>query len=371
MLPLTLLLTFATTCLILFFITRKKRREDKLSMPKAEEDRNANSSLVNVTSESKGNVLQFTVSLNETEVSRRLKNGTLFKPGPPREKDIKDIAGFYCQSENSPDQVYTVCFCDGMGNNDKWEDGDLALVKGKTRLYHVKIPRANTAHVSNDGIVVCADWMNSDETVGNFLVLNTSGKILFRHKVRANMGETAISADSTLAIFDTYYSDNEDSSQVFLIDVPQKRIIRHFDRHFEMSSASFDTARERIRFSNHRGYSYETDYFGNQTNLEEYENQIWALGSIYEKIQLFEKIPVEERNRNHKYIPLLEAAITDPEVISSNYQAIVFRKLGEYFESQNDILTTINYFKKAIAADPKIGVKRKLDKFKKSKGKPD
>jgi len=362
MLPVILLLTFAVSCFVLFFVAGKKRREGKVSASQTKNEKEDNL-LMKVTSESKGNVVQFTISLNQEEANKRLKNGTLFKPSPPREKDIDEIAGFYCQAENSPNQVFTVCFCDGYTNIDQWVDGDIALLKGKEKLYHIKIQRPNSAHVSNDGIVVCADRVNSDLTNGEFMLFDPYGKILFQHKVKANIGETAISADSTLAVFDTYGSDNEDSSQVFLIDVPQNRSIRQFERNFDMSSASFDLVTERIRFSNHKGYTYETDYFGSQTNLGEYEKQVWELGSIYEKIHLFEKIPIKERNENQTYVPLLEAAIVDPVIISSNYQGIVFRKLGEYYESQNDIPATIGYFEKALAVDPKIGVRRKLDKY--------
>jgi hypothetical protein len=345
----------------------KKSKKENTLLSESEVEKKENESLAVVTSTTRGNVLQFDISLNTAELTRRIETGTLIKEHPPQGNDIRDIAGFYCQTDNSANGIYTVCFCDGDYKDNQWQSGILALVKGKEKLYHIRIQRPNTAHVSNNGIVVCADWVNSNELVGNFIALDISGKILFERKVNANMGETAISADSTIAVFDTYYSENEDSSKVFIIDLSQKRIFSQFERQFEMSSAIIDTEKKRVRFSSHKGYIYETDYFGNQTNLEEYEELVWKFGSIYEKMQLFEKLPVQERNKNNKYIPLLESAMNDPEIISSNYQAIVYRKLGEFYESQNDISTTIKYFEKAVAADPKIGVKRKLDKYKKGR----
>jgi tetratricopeptide (TPR) repeat protein len=50
--------------------------------------------------------------------------------------------------------------------------------------------------------------------------------------------------------------------------------------------------------------------------------------------------------------------------LQPNQEAKIYRRIGEYFEDKGELSNTVLYFEKAIEANPKIGVKKKLTKYK-------
>lgn len=281
------------------------------------------------------------------------------------EKSIEEITGFYGSEEYSPNKEYCVSYCDGYYNNEKWKNGDIALIKGKTLLFKKKIQRPNDCHVSNEGIVICCDWQKSDALTGNFLIFNTSGETIFSKKTSANLGFCAISDNSNIAVFETAGSDTEDSNQIFIIDVYQSKIIQKFDKQSSFNSAFIDTENKIIKLKNFRGFIFELDFNGNQTNKEDYERQVMTNGSIHDKLYLYEQKSDDIKFNDEHYLELLNEALKDKDASYSFGQDSIYRKIGEYFLSSGDINKTIENWEKAIQINPKIGIKRKLEAIKK------
>lgn len=320
--------------------------------------------LVNVSSKSSGNnSTEFTIELNEKELLKRVMDGTL-ETGKS-ETTIEDITGFYGSDQYSPNKLYCVSYCDGYYDNDKWKDGDIALVKGKTLLFKKKIQRPNDCYVSNDGIVICCNWQNSDELTGNFLVFDTTGEQLFSKKTTANLGACAISNNSKIALFETHYSNTDDANKIFLVDILQKQIIHKFQRPASFNNAFIDTDNKRVKLINHKGFSFEIDFDGNQTNVEDYENQIMTKGSVYDQLCLYSEKIDEVKFKDPNYLELLQKALTDKDASYSFGKDRIYRIIGEYYEANDDIPRTIENWEKAMQINPKIGVKRKLEAIKK------
>lgn len=71
-------------------------------------------------------------------------------------------------------------------------------------------------------------------------------------------------------------------------------------------------------------------------------------------------------------IGLIEEGVDNFELaahLDSSQQARIYRKIGEIFEEKEDYVKTVFYFERAISANPKIGIKRKLSKYKEKIGK--
>lgn len=320
--------------------------------------------LVNITTKSEGkNTTVFTIDLNEKEFINRVKNGTLGKE--KYKKDIEDITGFYGTEKYSSNGAYCVSYSEGYYNDDKWKNGDIALVKGKTVLYKKKLQRPNECAVSNNGIVICCDYLNSDESIGKIIIFDIKGEVLFTRKTKANLGMCSISDNGTIALFETYGSENSDSNSIFLVDTVTKLITAQFERSYAFNSASIDSDSKLIQLKNHKGFIFEIDFEGNQTNLQDYENQIMTKGSTYDRLCLFQSKTDEEKFKDKGYLNILKSALTDKDASYSFGQDRIYRMLGEFYEANNDIEKTIENWEKAVQINPKVGIKRKLDSLKK------
>jgi sugar lactone lactonase YvrE len=194
--------------------------------------------------------------------------------GKKWEDSIGDILGFYGLKERSPNGGYCVVYADGHYNSDRWENGNIALLKGGTVLFKKKIQRPNDCHVSDDGIVLCCDWENSNALTGRFLIFDSVGKEHFAKKVTANLGACVISSDSKTAIFETFRSETEDSNKFFIVDIKQGRIVSKFQRPYSFKTAEIDIEKGSIKLKDQQGFIFEIDFDGNQVNRRDYEGQI-------------------------------------------------------------------------------------------------
>ena len=105
-------------------------------------------------------------------------------------------------------------------------------------------------------------------------------------------------------------------------------------------------------------------YSGNHVNQLDFENQILTKGDINDKLSLFEGKTDELKYTDSTYLGILNLALTDDNASYSFGIANIFRKIGEFYEAKGDIQKTIENWDKAYQLNPKIGVKRKLDKLK-------
>jgi hypothetical protein len=274
------------------------------------------------------------------------------------------LVGFYGIEQFSPNKKYSVVFTDGYFENDKWQKGQIAILHGKELLFKKIIERPHDCCISNNGITICCDWLNSDDLIGNFIVLDQSGKQIFSKKTSANLGSCGISNDGKISIFETYSSDTEDANQIFVIDIEKGKIISKFNRPTSFNKTKINTEKSLIGLIDNRNFTYEVDFFGKQTNKEEFDTLILKKGSIFDKFWFYSEKPNEEKFGDENYLDILHKATKDKDTKYSFGLDRIYRMIGEYHEANNDIKKTIDFWEKAIEINPKVGVKRKLDKLK-------
>ncbi|MDR3652286.1 MAG: hypothetical protein P4L34_04865 [Paludibacter sp.] len=356
---------FAIIVLSIYFLSKTKNKSTFIeSNQKNKKSNQQDEELVNISSKTAKNSVTFSVEINEKELAKRLKDGTIRQN---KEKTIEDIAGFYGSEEYSINKEYCVIYCDGYYDNDKWKNGTLALINGKKILFKKRIQRPNDCLVSNNGIVVCCDWLNSDELIGKFMIFNNNGELLFSKKTFANLGVCGISNDGKIALFETYDSETDEGNKLFIIDVESKKIIKRIERPSSFNKVTIDANSKRIGLINNRNYIFEIDFDGNQTNKEEYEMQIMVTGSILDKLGLYSLKSDEAKFQDTEYLTLLENALLDQDASYSYGFDRLYRYIGEYYDANDNIIKTIEYWEKAVEINPKVGIKRKLDALKKKK----
>lgn len=322
--------------------------------------------LVNVSSKTiDRNTSELTIELNEQELLRRINNGTLRSEN--NEQSIEKITGFYGTKKYSKNKEYCVQFCDGHEENGKWKNGELALLKNNTLLFKKSLQRPHDCIVTNEGIVICSDWLNTSSLTGKFIVLNSFGEEIFSKKTTANIGSSAISNDSKIAIFETHNSESTDGDKIFIIDIENRGLYKKFDKIVSFKKATIQNEINIIKLQDYRGFIIEIDFNGNQTNKEDFENQVLKKGTIQDKIYLYQDKPESEKFNDVNYLNILNNALNDEDAKYSFGLDQIYRKLGEYYESNNQIEKAIETWEKAIELNPKVGIKRKLEILKNNK----
>lgn len=215
--------------------------------------------------------------------------------------------------------------------------------------------------MSNDGIVICCDWLNWTELSGYFKIFDSFGEELISIKTKANLGNNSISLDSKITLVETHNSDNEDGDKIYLFDIPNRNLIAKFDRPTSFVKAKINSSQKRIVFVDKKNFEYEIDFEGNQTNSESYYNQIINKGDADDILSYFYGLTKETKLKDENYLNAL-IEITEKQDNRSGL-AMIYREIGEFYEFSGEMDKTIEYWTKAIALNSKCGVKRRLNKL--------
>lgn len=303
------------------------------------------------------NSIKITINLNDINENLIFDNN---------EDLIESIAGFYGMVEYSENKDYSISYSDGYYENDRWKNGNLALIKGNILLFKKKVERPQDCLVSNNGNVVCCDWQNSNKLSGKFIIFDCTGNEIFIKKTSANLGKSSISNDGKYAVFETYCSDTNDSNSIFVIDIENRELIKQFIRpRFAFNFMNINSSIKRIRLINNNDIYYEIDFEGNLTNKEEYEEMVMTKGSVYDRLLLYVNKEDEKKLKDKKFLEVLNEAIVDDSTSYAFGKDKIYRMMGEFYEANGDYGKAIEYWEKAMEINSKVGIRRKYEALKK------
>lgn len=285
-----------------------------------------------------------------------------FLPPNERKKKTKKFnedlfIGDIYYSEN---KMFSVGIESGSGERSK---GKVSLIKNNEIVFTISLQRPNDAVVSNNGFIAVCDWLFSDKLNGIFYLYDNFGKEIFVKKVSSNLGLCAISADSKYALFETYDSETDDSNKIFIVDINNKIIASEFQRPTAFNKAVINSENKNITLSNNSKFDYEIDFTGKQINIEKYEKTLLEKGTVYEKLIFYTSKENDSILKNNDYLNNLLLGLKDSDVLYSFGEDKLYRRIGEYYEANNNIEKTIEYWKLAVDLNPKVGIKKKLDKY--------
>jgi tetratricopeptide (TPR) repeat protein len=206
-----------------------------------------------------------------------------------------------------------------------------------------------------------------DNSTGKFLAFDSQGELLYSKRTTANLGNCGISDDGSIALFETYRSETKDSDKIFIIDILDKSLINSIERPYSFNNVFINPTSQRISLIDHKGFAYEIDFEGNQTNSEEYERQIMHNGAVYDKLQLYSLKSDELKFKDKSYLTVLLSSLKDKDASYSFGSDKLYRMIGEYYYANNDIPMAIENWEKAIKINPRVGIKKKLDNLKSRK----
>lgn len=248
-------------------------------------------------------------------------------------------------------------------------NGRYALFCEGMLLFKGELQRPNDGKVSNQGNFIINDWTFGEGNQGVFYAFDSKSNILISRRFKANLGPNAISSDGNFAACQALYSDNEDGNALAFFDLSLKILSWKAEPiPGPADELRFDSTNSTLHLIYNDGGDFRYDFQGHF--LDEPHWQKKAANSVngYDLLNLATDKWDDLKSKKaapsdyEEVLSLLKRSIE--KGISEYFQARAYRILGELSLKMNQRFAAIDYFEKAISANPRIGVKKLLAKLK-------
>jgi hypothetical protein len=288
-----------------------------------------------------------------------------------------DSHDFYGLVTRSADGRYKLAF----GQDEDGRGRYLLLLRNKV-IVEGRLANPGDGSVSNCGKFVLndnegnpnftrdRDKLSNNYMSNNFIVFAVDGSRVLSCRTKASGGPCGISNSGRFAFSSTYRSHIEDhSNKIFFYDLDQEKILWAVDQYFSIgSNFEFDEKEGSLRLAeagSEKLYSYRLED-GRFLDEERYvaERVCAALQSqdtqeIQSAFYLIKQTrPAAE---NMAFFEKVKDFNLDPGLL-----ARLFRYAGEIYEESGEVESALQHYEIALTHDPKVGLKRKVDKLKKN-----
>lgn len=278
---------------------------------------------------------------------------------------IGDFTGEYHQSPNGK---FILAWKD-QNENGKY----ILLERGKVKL-QAKMKHPNNGMVSNSGVFILSDW-TSKGMYGVFHIINADGETLIRQRCKANLGHTGISDDGRFAVCQALESTSKpDSYKLFFFDIKNKKLLwkklpETIGSELNWAgSYRFDTKKKVLYLIHDKNRAYRYTFEGTFIDSKLYRHDCINAGNDIEFLEAIKELKVElsantdPREYDALIIPLEKGLkrFSDKDTKSK-----IHRVLGEILHLQGNDAEAIKHFETALKLNPRVGVKRTLEKLKK------
>jgi hypothetical protein len=254
------------------------------------------------------------------------------------------------------------------------ENGEYILLeRGKVKL-QAKMRHPDNGMVSNPGVFLLSD-LTSKGMYGTFHVMNADGDTLIKQRCKAKIGYTCISDDGRFAVCQALESSSKsDSCKLYFFDLVDRKLIWKktpetlgSELHWA-KSYRFDTKNKILFLIHDKNRVYRYTFEGAFIDSKLYRHDCIDIGNDIEFLEAIKELKVElsENHDPREYdaliIPLKKGLnrFSDKDTKSK-----IHRLLGEIFNLQGNDVEAIKHFETALKLNPRVGVKRTLEKLKK------
>ncbi|HWR26239.1 MAG TPA: tetratricopeptide repeat protein [Methanosarcina sp.] len=229
--------------------------------------------------------------------------------------------------------------------------------------------------VSNSGAFILSD-STSKGMYGVFHVLNADGETLINQRCKARLGPTGISDDGFFAVCQTLESTSKsDSCRLYFFDVKNKKLLwkklpETLGSELNWAgSYRFDTKKKVLYLIHDKDRAYRYSFEGTFIDSKLYRDYRINNGSDSEFLEAINELKVElSTNADPKeYSSLVNPLKKGLKRFSDkDSRSKIHRVLGEIFQLQGNNAEAVKHFETALKLNPRVGVKRTLEKLKKT-----
>jgi DNA polymerase-3 subunit epsilon len=299
-------------------------------------------------------------------------------PDPERREPIRWVSddsveipatGFFGRGQRSPNGTYALAWSDsdplqGVYGSRTSGLGRYVLIRGNEVLLDGRLERPNDGKVANNGIFVLNDWLFDSGLSGVFHALRPTGQGIVQHRFEANLHTNGLSDNGEFAVCQTCNSPTEDGNKLSFFDLRTGALIWSINPPTGWASSyRFDVERQLLGLGYGELGVFNYSFNGEFLDADRWEEaQIergdgWAIFQIATD-RLEQHQASLDANTASELLRLFDIAAERLQQLGS--VAVIERRRGEIYEQLGDKQSAIAQYEKALALDPKAGVKRKL-----------
>jgi tetratricopeptide (TPR) repeat protein len=280
---------------------------------------------------------------------------------------IGDFTGKYHQSPNGK-------FILAWEDQREDENGKYILLeRGKLKL-QATMRHPNNGMASNSGVFILSN-STSKGMYGVFHIINLNGETLIKQRCKANLGPIGISDDGNMAVCQALESTSKsDSCKLFFFDIMNKKLL--WKKVPETIGAEldwaenyrFDTKKKILYLIHDKQKAYRYTFEGTFIDSRLYRDDRINNGNDIEFLEAIKELKIDLSSNvdPHEYSPLITPLKKGLKRFSDkDTKSKIHRALGEIFHLQGNNIEAIKHFETALKLNPRVGVKRTLEKLKK------
>jgi hypothetical protein len=296
---------------------------------------------------------------------------------PVQPADFMEIPSrsFYGECFRSPNRRYTLAWGDAndSGTRRKSGYGYYFLLEGTRIIAEGRISRPNDGKVANNGTFVLNDWGLGDGLKGMFLAFDSLGDQLIRRKFRANLFNNGLSLDGRFAACQACNAaDSPDGSVLAVFDLTRAvEIGKWIPESGWADFYEFEDGVIRLGYRNLGTFGYTSS--GEFLDREAWYEAQLAKGDYGSALLVAERLI---RAADGKPVSQLAARLIEaidrvvPAIVSTDVktQAWAMKLRGLCIDARGDLHGALGCYERALALDPKVGVRRRAEQIRKSLG---
>lgn len=278
---------------------------------------------------------------------------------------IGDFTGHYHQSQNGK---FILAW------KDQNENGKYILLERGQVKFQAKMRHPDYGMVSNPGVFILSD-LTSKGMFGVFHIINADGETLIKQRCKAKIGRTGISDDGRFAVCQALDSSSKsDSCKLYFFDIKERKLLwkkmpETIGSELNWAeSFSFDTKNKILYLIHDKNKAYRYTFEGTFIDSKLYRHDCISNGNDIEFLEAIKELKVElsENPGTREYAELITPLKKGLNRFSDkDTGSKIHRLLGEIFHLQGNDAEAIKHFETALKLNPRVGVKRTLEKLKK------
>lgn len=250
-----------------------------------------------------------------------------------------------------------------------WSGSDYLLAKNNTVIHTGKVEVSGIGCVANTGTFIIADFTFEDKLQGIFYAFDSSGIIIIKQYLSANIYNCAISNDGKYAVCQCANSETEEGGMLVFFDINAGKLLwRNKPICGWADSYSFDQKNKWLLLEKRDQGKYRYTYDGKFIDKPKWGNDRVKFASPYELLRI-----VEEQHKNMKGSLSADDAKKIQSLLNRALKGLnddswrkskIYRIAGEVCEELGKKANAIKYYEMALQLNQKVGVKRRLSNLK-------
>lgn len=284
---------------------------------------------------------------------------------------LVEIPAFGCfgQGQRSPNGAYVLAWSDSDPSQRVTGArtcglGRYLLVRGNEVLADGRLERPNDGKVADNGIFILNDWLFTGELSGVFYAFRPNGHAIIQHRFEANLDKNGLSDNGEFAVCETCSSPSQDGNKLFFFDLQTGTLVWGIRPQTGWASYfRFDVEQQLLGLGYRELGIFNYSFKGEFLDAAQWEEAQIVRGSGVAVLEIARRRLEQHQGTftegtASELFGLLDVA--SGRLTDTQFLALVLRSRGEIYEQLSDRQSAIDHYEKALALDPKVGVKRRL-----------